>query len=418
MFVYGFMASDRKDLPISISLGGVSRPWQTNHRQDYDEYNCGCPRSGPPISSSPSEHNNNNNNNNNKSLCSDWSSSRGPGQRVVTYTVYGDMNNSQVYKQYFSAIEDRIKNVQQKYEGWIMRLYHNTSESNSEVRGLLCRLYCQYPIFDPCQVNHIYFPIGYKSKFRPPSPTLDHVTSSTTNTNTHKSTKQMVSKEYGEFKDTKESRDSNNSEETVSPDDESRQTTRKLNHKSIYKVKRRSYGEALVGKMWRFLPMADPLVSEFLVRDIDSVILPREVAAVNQWLANSTALVHIMRDHPSHNGLILAGMWGGSRTRGGAKLTSMLAAMARWPPRDLWDYDQALLRREVWPEVLDSLLAHDSYFCANPHFQSHHRSAPFPTRRKGRYFVGWGPLRNHELPSISICPHQCRPPDHQDWTLC
>lgn len=80
-------------------------------------------------------------------------------------------------------------------------------------------------------------------------------------------------------------------------------------HKSIYKVNRWSYSQALVGKMWRFLPMADPLVSEFLVRDVDSVILSREVAAVNQWLANSTALVHIMRDHPSHNGLILAGIY-------------------------------------------------------------------------------------------------------------
>lgn len=53
----------------------------------------------------------------------------------------------------------------------------------------------------------------------------------------------------------------------------------------------------------------------------------------------------------------LEGMWGGSRTRGADKLTSLLAAMVRWPPRDLWDYDQMLLRREVWPEVLDSLVS-------------------------------------------------------------
>lgn len=68
-----------------------------------------------------------------------------------------------------------------------------------------------------------------------------------------------------------------------------------------------SYGKKLVGRMWRFIAMADPLVSEFLVRDTDSSVLPREVAAVQQWLHNSTALLHVMRDHPNHNGFILAG---------------------------------------------------------------------------------------------------------------
>lgn len=114
VFVYGFIStSGNKDLPINIlgsggggRGGGVSSlyPWQY---QNYDEYDCGCPRSGPPIGGSSKL----------ESLCSDWSSSRGPGQRVVSYTVYGDMNHQQVYKQYFSAIEDRIKNVQKQYEG-------------------------------------------------------------------------------------------------------------------------------------------------------------------------------------------------------------------------------------------------------------------------------------------------------------
>lgn len=69
----------------------------------------------------------------------------------------------------------------------------------------------------------------------------------------------------------------------------------------------RSYAKRLNPTMWRFLPMADPSVSEFLVRDIDSSILAREVAAVNQWLSETTGVLHAMRDHPSHNGAILAG---------------------------------------------------------------------------------------------------------------
>ena len=51
---------------------------------------------------------------------------------------------------------------------------------------------------------------------------------------------------------------------------------------------------------WRFLPLLDPLVDGFLSRDTDTIISSREVAAVNQWINNSTATFHLMRDHPHH----------------------------------------------------------------------------------------------------------------------
>lgn len=72
----------------------------------YDEYECGCPRLGPPLGDSDAP-----------SLCSEWSSSRGPGQKVVTYSVYGDIKRKQVKKQYYSEIEDRVKEVAQLYSG-------------------------------------------------------------------------------------------------------------------------------------------------------------------------------------------------------------------------------------------------------------------------------------------------------------
>lgn len=52
-------------------------------------------------------------------------------------------------------------------------------------------------------------------------------------------------------------------------------------------------------RMWRFLVMLDPLVDRFLSRDIDSDIITREVAAVQQWL-ESNYTFHVMRDHPSN----------------------------------------------------------------------------------------------------------------------
>ena len=64
-------------------------------------------------------------------------------------------------------------------------------------------------------------------------------------------------------------------------------------------------------KIWRFLPLGDPTVSMFAVRDSDSRLSFREKAAVDEWI-NSTLPFHAMRDHPAHWSPILAGLWGGN----------------------------------------------------------------------------------------------------------
>lgn len=63
------------------------------------------------------------------------------------------------------------------------------------------------------------------------------------------------------------------------------------------------------GMFWRFLPNDDSDVERFIVRDSDSRITEREVEAVNEWIDGDKVL-HIMRDHPHHNYVILGGMWG------------------------------------------------------------------------------------------------------------
>ena len=52
---------------------------------------------------------------------------------------------------------------------------------------------------------------------------------------------------------------------------------------------------------WRFLPLLDPTVDRLMSRDSDSVILSREVDAVQQWLTQSNATFHVMRDNKFHN---------------------------------------------------------------------------------------------------------------------
>jgi hypothetical protein len=67
--------------------------------------------------------------------------------------------------------------------------------------------------------------------------------------------------------------------------------------------------EYVLPRMWRFLAVGDSFIDMVMSRDTDSYILQREVDSVNVWL-NSDKLFHIMRDHPQHTVVILAGMWG------------------------------------------------------------------------------------------------------------
>ncbi len=68
------------------------------------------------------------------------------------------------------------------------------------------------------------------------------------------------------------------------------------------------------GMFWRFLPVSEPEWDAVVVRDVDSRVTHREAAAVEEWLESGKSL-HIMRDHPCHRVVIMAGMWG---CRGGA----------------------------------------------------------------------------------------------------
>ncbi len=64
----------------------------------------------------------------------------------------------------------------------------------------------------------------------------------------------------------------------------------------------------LNAKMYRFLAMLDPDIHIFISRDADSLILQREVDAVEEWL-HSNYTFHIMRDHINHHETFMAGMF-------------------------------------------------------------------------------------------------------------
>ena len=129
----------------------------------------------------------------------------------------------------------------------------------------------------------------------------------------------------------------------------------------------------------RFLVSDDPEVGYFLVRDCDSVVGPREAAAVAEWI-DSGLPFHAMRDWYTHTDPLLAGMWGGIA---GVfpDIAGKIAGFRESTPLNT-NWDQFFLRDQIWSAIRDQVMVHDRYFSA-------HRAQPFPTPTPtGREHVG------------------------------
>jgi len=136
---------------------------------------------------------------------------------------------------------------------------------------------------------------------------------------------------------------------------------------------------------WRFYPASEPDVAVMLSRDTDSRLNRRERAAVDEWLASDRDF-HVMRDHPWHSAPILGGMWG-VRNR---LLADMRQLIGAYVAGDFWQVDQQFLAAVVVPRVRERWLEHDEYFSGRP----------FPTRRRGREYVGQ-PFDENDRPLLS-----------------
>lgn len=116
------------------------------------------------------------------------------------------------------------------------------------------------------------------------------------------------------------------------------------------------------GLFWRFMVEDDEDVDMFLVRDCDSIVNVKERWAVADWLRRGRAF-HVMRDHPKHCELILAGMWGAHRGNIGKMKERVDAFLATVPPSGHYKtVDQHFTRRVLWPIVQNSVTTHDSWF--------------------------------------------------------
>ena len=128
----------------------------------------------------------------------------------------------------------------------------------------------------------------------------------------------------------------------------------------------------------RFLVSDDPDVGTFLVRDCDSVVSPREAAAVAEWIASGLPF-HAMRDWITHSDPMLAGLWGGV-ARAFPDMAGAIANFRAEVPLNT-NWDQFFLRDQVWPAVRDHIMVHDRCFNA-------YAARPFPTPTPRQAHVG------------------------------
>ena len=135
---------------------------------------------------------------------------------------------------------------------------------------------------------------------------------------------------------------------------------------------------------WRFLAHDDKTIDLFMCRDCDSVISQREAVAVRDWL-NSDCSFHIMRDHPEHAELIMAGMWGGIANYLNPLMDLAVKYYETHSTKWRW-VDQDFLRDVVWPVIKDDTLTHDTHFEFGVKASKFPDDAPFdPNSHVGGY---------------------------------
>ncbi|KAL7642846.1 UNVERIFIED_CONTAM: hypothetical protein RMT77_006134 [Armadillidium vulgare] len=171
--------------------------------------------------------------------------------------------------------------------------------------------------------------------------------------------------------------------------------------------------EGVPVRMWRFAAMGDSNIDVLLFRDTDSMVIKREYDAVQEWLKSNKTL-HIMRDHPYHDRIIMAGMFGvkmnDTNRKELEKLRDKMFKLGKGKTDK--ERDQTLLKKIFWPKFKKDFLAHDSYHC-----RKYKGSLPFPSKRDGRMIATH---RFHgKVDSVwSQCPIYCRPKNHRDWKYC
>lgn len=140
------------------------------------------------------------------------------------------------------------------------------------------------------------------------------------------------------------------------------------------------------GLFWRFLAAGDPGVGAVIVRDVDALLCPRDKFVVDEWLLSRKGF-HIIRDHPSHQHLILGGLWG---AKGGIlpNISDLIDGYMRGMSSDEYGADIIFLSRVVYPLILSNSFIHSDFVAFAEELVN-----PIAVRRRYSQWLGFPPAR-------------------------
>ena len=143
---------------------------------------------------------------------------------------------------------------------------------------------------------------------------------------------------------------------------------------------------AMVNKFYRFFAIDDPEVQICIVRDADSRIYERDQACIQDFL-NSDKSVHIIRDHPNHHHLMMAGMWGIKKSALYFLQNPVRTLFEQWKQKqdaaDFWS-DTRFLCDVIYPRIAFVSMVHDEL----QHYEPTEFKTPFHYPLIETHFVG------------------------------
>ena len=133
-------------------------------------------------------------------------------------------------------------------------------------------------------------------------------------------------------------------------------------------------------KFFRYFPIDNKEVDICIIRDADSRVNDRDDACIKEFI-ESDKLFHIIRDHPNHKHLIMAGMWG---IKKGCLTELIYDLFLKWKEANIIDFwsDTRFLVECIYNRVKSKCLIHDDL----DYFKE--RALQLPHKIEGNHFIG------------------------------
>jgi len=130
---------------------GSAKSAKSTREVTFKLENCGCERklsfTGEAESFNQTKYT--------RTTCGRSAYMRGPGQKVVGFSFYGDPNTPKhKAKKYFTGIEENLSSLPVFYPGWVMRLYYDL-QPGDQLLADLCHLACNNNNIDLCHVRKL-----------------------------------------------------------------------------------------------------------------------------------------------------------------------------------------------------------------------------------------------------------------------